>query len=227
MLGTFSKILKKFVGDKASDDLKVFQPIVEQVNTIGRELTSISNDELRQRAERMKQLIQERIAPIENEINELKAQAEGLPGTELEMKETIFQRVDALEKESDKKTEEVLDEIMPEAFAVVKETARRLKENAELRVTASQNDRDFAASGTKPHIRIEGDQAIWSSSWLAAGNIMKWDMVHYDVQLIGGAALHKGKVSEMATGEGKTLGGHSAGILKCSSRKRCSRGNGK
>jgi preprotein translocase subunit SecA len=205
MLGTLSKILKKFVGDKASDDLKIFQPIVEQVNAIGRELENISNDELRQRAERMKQLIQERIAPIEKEIDELKAQAEGLPGTELEMKETIFQQVDVLAKESDKKTEEVLDELMPEAFAVVKETARRLKENAELRVTASQLDRDFAASGTKAHVTIEGDHAIWSSSWLAAGNIMKWDMVHYDVQLIGGAALHKGKVSEMATGEGKTL----------------------
>jgi len=205
MLGTFSKILKKFVGDKSTEDLKLLQPIAEKVNVIGKDLMNISNDELRLRTEKMKALIRTRLAPIEAEINELKAQAEGLPGTDLEIKETIYQKVDSLEKESDKTTEDVLDEIMAEAFAVVKETARRLKENTELKVTASEIDREFAGSGTKAYIRIEGDQAYWSNSWLSAGNLVTWDMVHYDVQLIGGAALHKGKVAEMATGEGKTL----------------------
>ncbi|MFM2201084.1 MAG: preprotein translocase subunit SecA, partial [Bacteroidota bacterium] len=205
MIGTINKILKKILGDKSQEDLKDINPIVEQIKQIGQNITSISHDELRSRTEKLKQLIQSRIASQEEEIAALKIQAEALPGTELEQKEAIFAQIDKLEKETDKQIEEVLTEILPEAFAIVRETARRLKENEELRLTASDFDRQLATITAKDYITIEGDSAIWKNNWIAAGNRTTWDMVHYDVQLIGGIALHRGKVAEMATGEGKTL----------------------
>jgi preprotein translocase subunit SecA len=205
MLGAINKILKKFVGDKTQNDLKEINPIVAKVNEIGSTLVSVSNDELRTRSQALKNKIKAATQPLEEESENLKVQAEALPGTELEQKEAIYNRVDKLAKEINIAIENVLDEILPEAFAIMKETARRFKENAEVKVNASSFDKDLAASGKKEYVSIEGENAIWKNTWVAAGNPIKWDMVHYDVQLIGGIALHKGKVSEMATGEGKTL----------------------
>ncbi len=205
MIGTINKILKRFVGDKSQTDLKEVTPIVEKINQVGATLTSISNDELRGKADALKQKIRDRVKGMEEEIAHLKIQAEALPGTELEQKETIFNQVDKLSKEIDQEIEKVLEEILPEAFAIIKETARRLKENTELRLTATETDKQLSLNSAKDYIKIEGNTTIWKNSWNAAGNPITWDMVHYDVQLIGGIALHRGKVAEMATGEGKTL----------------------
>jgi preprotein translocase subunit SecA len=205
MIGTINKILKKLLGDKSQEDLKDINPIVDQIKQIGQNLTAISHDELRGRTEKLKELIKNRIASKEEEISNLKVQAEALPGTELEQKEAIFAQIDKLEKETDSQIEDVLSEILPEAFAIDKETARRLKENSELRLRATDFDRQLATVTAKDYVTIDGDTAIWKNNWIAAGNRTTWDMVHYDVQLIGGIALHRGKVAEMATGEGKTL----------------------
>lgn len=205
MIGAINKILKKFVGDKSKQDLKDINPIVGQVRQIGQTLTGISDDDLRNRVEKLKGLVKTRISEREEEIAQLKVQAEALQGTELEKKESVFAQIDKLEKEVDSQIEEVLEEILPETFAIVRETARRLKENPEIRVTASDFDRQLATIQSKDYVRIEGDTAIWKNNWIAAGNRTTWDMVHYDVQIIGGTALHRGKVAEMATGEGKTL----------------------
>jgi preprotein translocase subunit SecA len=205
MIGAINKILKKLVGDKSQQDLKTITPVVEKIKSLGQSLTGISHDELRSRSEKLKQTIAQRIAANEEEIAQLKIQAEALPGTELEQKEAIFTQVDKLEKDIDRELEVVLEEILPEAFAIVRETARRLKENSELRMTASDFDRQLATIAAKDYVTIEGNTVIWKNNWLAAGNRVQWDMVHYDVQLIGGIALHRGKVAEMATGEGKTV----------------------
>jgi len=205
MIGAINKILKKLVGDKTQQDLKDINPVVEQIKQIGQTLSAISNDELRAKTEKLKQQIAHAIAPSEEEINQLKMKAEALPGTELEQKESLFAQIDKLEKEIDRQIEQVLTEILPEAFAIVRETAHRLKENSELRVTASPFDQQLATITSKDYVTIEGSQAVWKNNWMAAGNRTTWDMVHYDVQLIGGIALHRGKVAEMATGEGKTL----------------------
>jgi len=205
MIGAINKILKKLVGDKSQQDLKTITPVVEKIKSLGQSLTGISHDELRSRSEKLKQTIAQRIAGKEEEIAQLKIQAEALPGTELEQKEAIFTQVDKLEKDIDSELEVVLEEILPEAFAIVRETARRLKENSELRMTASDFDRQLATITAKDYVTIEGNTVIWKNNWMAAGNRVQWDMVHYDVQLIGGIALHRGKVAEMATGEGKTL----------------------
>ncbi|MFY7970751.1 MAG: preprotein translocase subunit SecA [Flavobacteriales bacterium] len=204
-MGTFNKILKRILGDKRETDLKSVQPLVTRINEIGNTLTGISHDELRNRATALKMRIADHTAAMEKEIVVLKEQAESLPSSELEQKEAIFNQVDALTKEIDQEIEKVLEEILPEAFAIVKETARRLKENSEIIVTASEVDKMLALSGRKDYVTISGDKAIWKNSWDAAGNKVTWDMVHYDVQLIGGIALHSGKVAEMTTGEGKTL----------------------
>lgn len=164
MIGTINKILKKILGDKSKEDLKDINPIVEQVKQIGQNLTSISHDELRTRTEKLKELIQSRIAAKEEEIANLKVQAEALPGTELEQKEAIFAQIDKLEKETDKQIEDVLTEILPEAFAIVRETARRLKENAEIRLTASDFDRQLATISSKDYVSIEGNTAIWKNN---------------------------------------------------------------
>ncbi|HEY8403537.1 MAG TPA: preprotein translocase subunit SecA [Flavobacteriales bacterium] len=202
---TINSILKRFIGDKAKKDLQEINPIVTKINEIGTTLQHISHDELRQRSAELKAKIRERIQAKEDEVEALKKKAEELPGTELEQKEELYNRVDKLTKEIDADIEKVLDEILPEAFAIIKETARRLKENPELRMRATDFDRQLATVGSKDYVTIEGDTVVWKNSWTAAGNRVTWDMVHYDVQLIGGIALHRGKVAEMATGEGKTL----------------------
>jgi len=205
MIKTINSILKRFVGDKSKKDLQDITPVVAKINEIGSSLQNISHDELRQRSENLKAQIRERIKGKEDEVATLKQQAEELPGTELEQKEALYNQVDKLTKEIDEEIEKVLEEILPEAFAIVKETARRLKENPELRLRTTNFDRQLATVASKDFISIEGDTTIWRNHWNAAGTPVKWDMVHYDVQLIGGIALHRGKVAEMATGEGKTL----------------------
>src|SRR5688572_3329617 len=200
MIGFLSKL---FGGNKSDKDVKRILPIVQKVNQHFTSYTNLSNDELRSKTQDFRQRIKAHLAPTESAIVEKNKEAEQLLFSDLLGKDTIYQQVDKLKKDRDKKIEEALEEILPEAFAVVKETARRFKENTEISSTATQLDRDLSVK--KNYIRIEGDQAIFKNSWTAAGGEVTWNMVHYDVQLIGGAVLHSGKIAEMATGEGKTL----------------------
>jgi preprotein translocase subunit SecA len=200
MLGFFGKL---FGGSKSEKDVKLVRPIVDKVNQFFEQYQSLTNDELRGKTQEFKQRIQDHLKDIDAEINTRKQAAEALDVTDIQGKDAIYQEVDGLTKDRNAKIEEALNEIMPEAFAVVKETARRFKENTELVSTATQLDRDFSV--IKEYVRIEGDKSIYKNSWTAAGGQVTWNMVHYDVQLIGGAVLHSGKISEMATGEGKTL----------------------
>jgi preprotein translocase subunit SecA len=197
------KILNKFFGSKSERDRKELSPVIDQVNGEFAKLQSLSNDELRAKTTYFKERIAEHLKDIEAEIKELEQKAEGDFEMDLQEKEDIYRKVDQLKKDRNKQIEEILQQLLPEAFAVVKETAKRFTENAELSATANQLDRDLAAK--KDNVRIEGDQAIYKNAWMAAGNIVTWNMIHYDVQLIGGTVLHQGKISEMATGEGKTL----------------------
>jgi preprotein translocase subunit SecA len=198
MLGNF---LAKIFGDKSAKDLKALKPMIDAVNAEYQKLQSLSNDELRAKTKEFQDRISAHISSEESEIEALKSKIE--EEEDIETKEAFYTQVDELEKDITKKIEEVLETIKPEAFAVVKETAHRLKENDTLEVTASEVDR--ALSAKLDAVVIEGDKAIWSSTWSAAGVDVVWDMLHYDVQLIGGSVLHKGSVAEMATGEGKTL----------------------
>ncbi len=200
MLGFIQKV---FGGSKSEKDVKKISPIVEKVNQHFAGYASLSNDQLRQKTAEFRQRIKEHLAPIDEQIAATNKSAEELPFNDLTGKDNIYQEVDKLKKERNKKIEEILNELMPEAFAVVKETARRFKENTEIVSTATQLDRDLSVK--RPHVKIDGDKSIYSNSWQAAGNTVTWNMVHYDVQLIGGAVLHSGKIAEMATGEGKTL----------------------
>ncbi|QNL50647.1 preprotein translocase subunit SecA [Olivibacter sp. SDN3] len=200
MLGFLSKIF----GSKSDRDIKHIRPLVEKIKEEFSKLESLSNDELRAKTAEFKQRIADYLAEIDAEINELKSEAEQ-PEVEMAEKNALYDKVDKLTKDRDKKLEEVLMDILPEAFAVVKETARRFTENTTLEVTASDFDRELAA--TKSHIEIQGEKALWQNSWMAAGTMVTWNMIHYDVQLIGGVVLHEGKIAEMATGEGKTLVG--------------------
>lgn len=197
----FSNILSSIFGNKSQRDLKEVTPYINKVKEVYPEIEKLSNDDLRARTEVLKQSIANNVATQQQEIDQLKATVEQ---QELEKREEIWKRVDELEKEILDKNEEVLDKILPEAFAIMKDTARRFKENTEVIVTANDFDRELAAKNYD-FIRIEGDKAIYSNHWVAGGNDTQWDMVHYDVQLIGGVVLHKGKIAEMATGEGKTL----------------------
>ncbi|MGZ8545307.1 MAG: preprotein translocase subunit SecA, partial [Flavisolibacter sp.] len=200
MIGFISKI---FGGSKSEKDVKAIQPLVSTINQHFQSFQSISNDELRNKTVEFRQRITAHLVDINKEITETNERAEALAFDDLVGKDTIYQEVDKLKKDRDQKIEEILKVILPEAFAVVKETARRFRENTELVSTATQMDRDFSV--TKNHITIEGDKSIYKNTWTAAGGQVTWNMVHYDVQLIGGAVLHSGKISEMATGEGKTL----------------------
>ncbi len=204
MIKAIQSILKKIVGDKAQNDLKAVQPLVEAVLAEEKKLESISIDALRQCSSDLKNKIRLALDPIQQQIDQLKAEAENLPNEELEKKEGLFAQVDGLEKQNLEVLEATLLEILPTAFALIKETSKRFSQNPQIQVTASDLDRDLAAQG-KDFVSIQGDQAIWSTEWNAAGTMVKWNMVHYNVQLIGGIALHSGKVAEMATGEGKTL----------------------
>ena len=203
MLEVVNSLLKKFFGSKSDRDLKDLVPYVQKVNDAYKHLSNLSHDELRSKTHSFREKIQSHISSIEEELVELNKKAEDDLELDLELKEALFAKVDALKKERNQKIEEVLLEILPEAFAVVKDTARRFKENEELVVKATQHDRDLAV--TKSNVSIQGENAIFKNSWIAAGNTVTWDMLHYDSQLIGGTVLHQGKISEMATGEGKTL----------------------
>ena len=203
MFGIIGKSLKKLFGTKYERDIKNFSPTVEEINQIGIALREGDNDVLRQKTIEFRERISEYLLDIDEEItrqHELAAESE-----EIEEKERVFAFIDQLQKDRNKQLEAILNEILPEAFAVVRETSRRFKENERLEVTATAHDRNLAANPAKSYVKIEGDKAIWKNSWTAAGGPVVWDMVHYDVQLIGGIVLHSGKIAEMATGEGKTL----------------------
>jgi preprotein translocase subunit SecA len=195
-------IIKKIFGSKAERDWKFTQPYVDKIIAVYPSIQKLSNDELRAHTKVLQQKIQDKIRESEEKIIELK-QVVDSSDVDVKTKEKTYDEIDRLEKEIDKSIEEVLLEILPEAFAIVKDTARRFKENDEIEVTATEFDKNLAAS--REQIRIEGDRAYWATSWIAGGNMQRWDMVHYDVQLFGGVVLHLGKIAEMATGEGKTL----------------------
>jgi preprotein translocase subunit SecA len=197
-----SGLLKKFFGDKSEKDRKSYQPIVDKSNEFFASFASLSDDELRAKTSYFQSLVKSNILPLEEEYNALQDEAAN-PNTPIHLKESLFEDIDKLSKRIDEQIEEVLFSIMPEAFAVVKETARRWSQNGQLVVTAQDFDKELAAK--KDGITIEGEKAIWHNSWTAAGAEVKWNMIHYDVQLMGGAVLHKGNIAEMQTGEGKTL----------------------
>ena len=196
----FNDFLKKIFGNKSQRDIKEVEPYIKKIKAIYPTLENLSNDELRLRIDVVKQNLRDRVAPERERIATIKAEIETI---DYDKRAPLWSEVDKLEKEILKKLEEGLDEALPEVFAVVKETARRFAGNEEIVVTANQFDRDLAAS--HDFVRIDGDKAIYQNHWIAGGNEVTWNMVHYDVQLIGGVVLHKGKIAEMATGEGKTL----------------------
>ena len=197
--------LKKMFGSKFDRDVKVIMPKIERIKEEYAQLQVLSNDELRNKTHEFRARIAEYLQEIDGEIETIQKQVEDT--TSINKKEKLFGEIDQLRKERDESLEEILAEILPEAFAVVKETSRRFAENETLEVTATDFDMELAAKhmGEHSHIRIEGDKAIWKNTWMAADAPITWNMVHYDVQLIGGVVLHEGKIAEMATGEGKTL----------------------
>ncbi|MCF2495959.1 preprotein translocase subunit SecA [Dyadobacter chenhuakuii] len=195
------KIFSKLFGTKSERDLKELTPYVDKVNAEYALLASLTNDDLRAKSEGLKQHIADNLKSIDDQIAALRQQAADEPN--VDSKEAIFKKIDALDLDRNKELEKILLDILPKAFAIVKETARRFKENEKLEVTASFFDREVATK--KSHVTIEGDKAYWNTTWDVIGQPIKWNMLHYDVQLIGGVVLHQGKISEMATGEGKTL----------------------
>ena len=198
----FNSILKSLFGDKLTRDMKAIQPLVEKAKSFTEQVQALSNDELRARTKAIQQQVQQAAHEEKAKIEELKATIEQTP---IDEREPIFTQIDKLEKEALEIYEKALDEVMFEVFAIVKETARRFAENEETVVTATDFDRELAADPRKDFITIDGDKAIYHNHWTAGGNDLKWEMVHYDVQLFGGTVLHQGKIAEMATGEGKTL----------------------
>ena len=196
----FNDFLGKILGNKGTRDLKEITPIVDKIKVVYEEIKTLTNDELRARTETLKTRIQDYVAAEVARIAELKANIEE---TEIDLRENVYVEIDKLEKEITSKYEEVLDEVLPEAFSIMKDTARRLTENSEVIVTANDFDRELATK--HDFVTIQGDEAHYKNEWTAGGALIKWEMVHYDVQLFGGVVLHKGKISEMGTGEGKTL----------------------
>ena len=205
MLDFITKSVSKLFGTKSDRDLKEIQPIVDKILAIYPSLSSLSNDALRAKTLEFKNRIADNTSVEREEIDRIRKEIDTDFSIDIEEKEKLYVHIDELEKAITKKNEDILNEILPEAFAVVKETARRFTESPILEVTATQMDRDLAAK--RSSIEIKGDKAYWKNSWVAAGNNVTWDMVHYNVQLIGGIVLHQGKISEMGTGEGKTLVG--------------------
>jgi preprotein translocase subunit SecA len=203
MLDFIAKGLAKVFGTKSDRDIKELLPRVAVINQAYQALKGISDDELRAKTQEIKGIINDRLKPIDEKILEIRGQIDLLPAQAIHQKDQLFNEIDKLEKGRDEELEKVLEEVLPQAFAIVKETARRFKENGKLVVSASMHDRELAVF--KKNVEIQGEQAIWHNRWLAAGTEVVWDMLHYDVQLIGGMVLHKGKIAEMATGEGKTL----------------------
>ena len=198
----FNKFLKSLFGDKSARDMRLIQPLVEKVKEAYPAIEALSNDELRAKTKEIQQYVQQSAKAQKDKIEELKATIEDTP---LDEREAIFNQIDKLDKEALEIYEKALNEVMPVAFSIVKETARRFAQNEETIVTATDFDRDLAANPAKDFITIDGDKAIYHNHWTAGGNDLKWEMIHYDVQLFGGIALHQGKIAEMATGEGKTL----------------------
>ncbi|RKF03261.1 protein translocase subunit secA [Tenacibaculum lutimaris] len=199
-MSVLNSIIKLFVGDKQQKDLKSLQPIVEKVRSYENSLNNLSNDELRAKTIEFKTKIKEATQSFTDRITELEEEAKS---ADIDRQEDIYTEIDKLKDEAYEASEAVLLDIMPEAFATVKETAKRFANNTELEVTATPFDRELSA--TREHITLEDDKAFWANSWDAAGKEVLWDMIHYDVQLIGGSVLHQGKIAEMMTGEGKTL----------------------
>ncbi len=197
------KFIKKLFGTKYDRDEKHYMPFVNQTNAEFEQLRSFSNDQLRNRTLEFRARIAEHLSGIDEDLQSIQEQAKA--EKDLQAKESLFKDLDELQKERDKHLEEILKEILPEAFAVVKETARRFMENETLTVTTTDHDRELAGNPKKSYLSIQGDQTIWQNKWMAAGAEITWNMLHYDVQLIGGMVLHDGKIAEMATGEGKTL----------------------
>ncbi|MFC2325901.1 MAG: preprotein translocase subunit SecA [Prevotella histicola] len=198
----FNKILKALFGDKSSRDMKLIQPFVDKVKEAYPEIKALSNDELRAKTKEIQKYVQDAGKEQRDKIAELRAKIEETP---IDEREEIFNQIDKLDKEALDNYEKALNEVMPVAFSIVKDTARRFAENEETIVTATDFDRELAADPAKDFITIDGDNAIYHNHWTAGGNDLKWEMVHYDVQIFGGVVLHQGKIAEMATGEGKTL----------------------
>ena len=196
-----NSILKLFIGDKAKKDVKSILPIVKEIKSLEKEISKLSNDELRNQTKKFKLEIEESISETKNKIDELKESVEKT--NDFDKKEELYAQIDKNEEECYKITEETLNKILPKAFAVVKETAKRFFDNKEIIVKATEFDREI--SGEKEYVTLNKENAVWKNSWDAAGKPIIWDMIHYDVQLIGGISMHQGKIAEMQTGEGKTL----------------------
>jgi preprotein translocase subunit SecA len=196
-------IFKKFLGTKSDKDIKAIMPQVHKIHEFTAIVTNFTNDQLRDKTLEFRNKIWDSVAEYEQQIKDVKEKVENDETIGIEEKEDLYREIDRLGKDAYEVTQDVLNEILPEAFAVMKETARRFKENEKVEVTATQMDRDLAA--VYEHVNIVGEKAVYNNSWMAGGNLITWDMVHYDVQLIGGIVLHDGKISEMGTGEGKTL----------------------
>jgi preprotein translocase subunit SecA len=201
-MGIISSILSGFLGNKSDRDLKEINPYVEKVLEIYPSVMALSHDDLRARSAAIRRKVKDFVIEEEKETVEIREKVEN-SDLDVAEKEKLYDRLDKLEKEIESKYEEVLNEVLPEVFAIVKDTARRFSENEVIEVTANETDRDLAAS--RDHIEIKGDKALWHNHWIAGGNEISWNMIHYDVQLIGGVALHQGRIAEMGTGEGKTL----------------------
>ncbi len=199
-MSILNSIIKLFVGDKQQKDLKTLQPIVDKVKSFETVIANLTNDQLREKTIEFKSKIKEATKQFDDEISKLEGEVKA---ADIDRQEEIYAEIDKLKDEAYNASETVLADIMPEAFAVIKETATRFTNNQEIEVTATPFDREL--SGTRPHITLEDDKAYWANSWDASGKEVTWDMIHYDVQLIGGSVLHQGKIAEMMTGEGKTL----------------------
>jgi preprotein translocase subunit SecA len=197
------KLIAKIFGTKSQRDIKAVEPLVKETIAEYEKLQSINNDQLREKTNEVRQTIRNFVAQIDGQLAELHNSIADNPELDINEKEGIFAQIDKLEAERNKELEKVLLQVLPKAFAIVRETARRFKENEYIEVTAQ--DFDIRMSATHPNVTLHGDKARWAKQWMAAGNLITWDMVHYDVQIIGGIVLHQGKVAEMATGEGKTL----------------------
>ncbi|MFV0396850.1 MAG: preprotein translocase subunit SecA, partial [Bacteroidales bacterium] len=198
----FNEILAKLFGNKSQRDLKEVAPYVQKIKSVYPEIEQLSNDGLRERTVQLMQQLQDGVKPEKDKIAAIKQSLEGKP---MEERESGWAEIDKIEKEITKKFEEILDDILPVAFSIVKDTARRFTQNETIEVTATDFDRLLATK--HDFVTIEGDKAIFQNHWMAGGNEIVWDMIHYDVQLFGGIVLHRGKIAEMATGEGKTLVG--------------------
>ena len=200
-MGLLDNILKIFVGDKSKQDVGAIKPIVEQIKSHEKALEALSIDGLREKTNEFKQRIAADLKEVNDKRTELQTKAE--QEEDIDKREDIYTAIDKLKDEAYSVSEKTLAAILPEAFAVVKETAKRFVHNTQLEVTATEYDRFL--SGSKDYVTLDGDKAIWANTWDAAGKEVTWDMIHYDVQLIGGIAMHQGKIAEMQTGEGKTL----------------------